>query len=238
MISILTPTIRKEGLGIVAKALRRQTFQDFEWLVGSPFEVDFATWVKDDFEGGFWTLNRIYNRLISTSKGELIISWQDFTYADPDTLEKFWNLYKAEPNVLVSAVGNKYEQVYPERKGLVWKDPRETDKYGTYYPCFWNDIEWNLCSIPRKALYDVGGFDEELDFRGYGMDGYGVNERINTLGGYDFKLNQTIKSYSLTHPRVGGSEDWEKNNLIHGGYQKRKQELMEQGKWPVLDYLK
>lgn len=234
-ISVLTPTIRKEGLDIVKKALDRQSFTDFEWLIGSPFETDLGTWVEDDFKLGVWTLNRIYNKLIKASSGDLIVSWQDYTFADPDCLEKFWTLYELEPKTLVSAIGNKYEQVYPERKNMLWKDPRERDDQGSYYSCYFNDIEWNLCSVPRDALYAVGGFDEGLDFLGFGMDGYSVNDRINALGGYDFKLNQTIKSYSLAHGRV---EDWDKKNLLGEPYVKRRDELKMQGKWPILDYLK
>lgn len=235
MISVLTPTIREEGLPIVKKALDRQTFRDFEWIIGSPFETKVGIWVEDDFELGVWTLNRIYNKMIKQAKGDLIVSWQDFTFADPDCLERFWNLYQAEPKTLVSAVGNKYEQVYPARVNMLWKDPRENNNNGSYYPCYFTDIEWNLCSVPKKALYDVGGFDEVLDFRGFGMDGYSVNERINDFGGYDFKLNQAIKSYSLVHGRIA---DWDKNNLIGEPYVKRREELKKEGVWPILPYLK
>jgi hypothetical protein len=211
-ISIITPTIRPEGLETVLLALKRQTFKDWEWLVGSPFDPDLRAvkWVKDDFEGGYWTLNRIYNKLIKESQGELIISWQDFTFADPTALEKFWTHYENYPIGFVSAVGNKYLSVYPELGEMVWKDPRETDKNGSFYECFPNDVEWNLSSVPRVAMYDVGGFDEALDFRGFGMDGFYVNQRLDKLG-YKFFLDQTLKSYSLTHGRV---ENWDEHNLI------------------------
>jgi hypothetical protein len=235
-ISIITPSIRKEGLYTVAKALSRQTFRDFEWLIGTPVDPQQkdGVWVEDDFTGGYWTLNRIYNKLIEEASGSLIVSWQDFTFADPDALEKFWFHYETEPKTLVTAVGNKYESVYPEPRNMLWKDPREREDQGSYYSCFFNDIEWNLCSIPKEALYAVGGFDEGLDFLGFGMDGYSVNERLNDLGGRDFKINQTIKSYSLVHGRI---KDWDKDNLLGKPYQDRKKELIAKGVWPVLNYL-
>ena len=40
MISVITPTIRNEGLAIVDKALRRQTYRDIEWWGGSQFKPD------------------------------------------------------------------------------------------------------------------------------------------------------------------------------------------------------
>jgi len=46
-ISVITPTIREEGLPIVDKALNRQSFEDFEWLVGSPFPTEYGKWVEE-----------------------------------------------------------------------------------------------------------------------------------------------------------------------------------------------
>lgn len=230
-ISVITPTVRKEGLDLVRRALKRQTFADFEWLVGSSFdpEIPEAVWMVDDFKDGFWTLNRIYNRLIGRSSTELIISWQDFTFADPDTLEKFYFHFLSEPQTLVTAVGNKYE----DESWLtpVWHDPRIRVDQGSFYPCYFCDIEYNLCSIPKKALLAVGGFDEGLDFEGLGMDGYSVSDRINILGGFDFKINQTIKSYSLPHGRM---ENWDKDNILHRYHSVHARYAIN----PILDFLK
>lgn len=237
MISVITPTIREGSLGIVERALSRQTYRDFEWLIGAPFNpgIDSARWVEDRFTGGYWTLNRIYNELIRQARGDLLVSWQDNTYADPSALEKFAFHYEQEQETLVTGVGNKYSDDSFVAK--VWQDPRERGDMGTYYPCVFDDIEWNFCSVPKVAVYAVGGFDEGMDFLGYGMDGYSVNDRLNTLGGWDFKIDQTNKSYSLVHGRVGGSEKWDKYNLVNGGYQKHRAELISEGVWPVLRYL-
>lgn len=223
--------MRPEGLSLVEKALKRQTFRDFEWLVGSPYKPVGSYWVQDDFKGGFWTLNRIYNKLIQEAKADLIVSWQDYTFADPDTLEKFYFHFTQEPKTLVSGIGNKYQD--DTWREIVWKDPRERADMGTYYPCIFADIEFNLCSIPKEALSKIGGFIEDMDFLGYGMDGYSVVERLNEMGGWDFKLNQTIKSYSLPHPRL---PDWDKNNLLRR-WDKVKDHLKKEGRWIGFDYL-
>ena len=236
-ISVITPTIRRRGLAIVRKALRQQTERDFEWLIGSSFdpEIPEAIWIKDNFRGGFWTLNRIYNKLIKRAKGKLIVSWQDYTYATPEALAKFLFHFEQEPKTLVTGVGNKYADETWAVK--TWQDPRERDDMGSYYPCYFSDWEGNFGAVPKQAIYDVGGFDEKLDFLGFGMDWYSVLNRINDLGGYDFKIDQTNKSYSLKHGRVGGASKWEKYNLIHGGYTARRKRLLENGKWPVLSFL-
>lgn len=241
MISVITPTVRPEGLKLVEKALMRQTYTDFEWLICAPKKltglVDENTTMEYTFvqepvkqTGDVWSLNKAYNKLISVAKGQLIVSWQDFTYAKPDTLEKFWFHFTKEPKTLVTAVGNKYED--DTWKVMTWKDPRERDDQGTYYQCYSSDIEWNLASVPKEAILAVGGFDVSLDKK-YGMDAYSVNDRIDLIGGYDFKIDQTIKSYSLEHGRLNGKE-WDKNNWlpIYNDVHKRYIE------YPVLDYLK
>jgi len=236
MISVITPTIRKDRLAIVRKALKQQEHKDFEWLIGSPFDpkIKEAKWIKDNFKGGFWTLNRIYNKLIKNSKADLIVSWQDSIWARPDALSKFWfHFQNDEPKTLITGIGDQYaDDTWSVR---VWADPRRRTDFGSFYPCMWTDIEWNFCSVPKQALYDVGGFDEKMDFLGFGMDGYSVNNRIAALkAGYDFKIDQTNETFTVQH---GRSDNWEENNLIHGGYEKRRQELIDSGDWPVLKWL-
>lgn len=232
-ITVITPTVRLEGLALVEKALKRQTFRDFEWLIVSHADpvmnMDYR-WLSEPrmVSMDVWTLNKAYNKAIRKAKGELVISWQDYTYAKPDTLERFWTHYAREPKTLVSAVGNKYSD--ETWTVMTWKDPRERDDQGSMYPCYFNDIEWNLCSVPKQALYAVGGFDEELD-KFFGMDGYSVLDRLNMLGGWDFKLDQSIKSYSLEH---GRPLDWEEKNAIHGPYELRRKEYLAN---PVLSFL-
>jgi len=238
-ISVLTPTIRYDGLPLVERALKRQTFKNWEWIIGSPHKPENISipfvWVKDlgKKKGECWSLNKTYNRMIARAKGDLIVSWQDYTFAIPEALEKFWFHFEKEPKTLVSAVGNKYQD--DSWQVMTWKDPRERDDQGTYYPCYWSDIEANLCSIPKKALYDVGGFDESMD-RFFGLDFFSVANRINDFGGYDFKLDQTIKSYSLEHKRV--SPRWDEDNWMKDNrYNLHVARLKKEGKWPVLNYL-
>lgn len=74
-ISVLTPTIRPEGLKMVADSLKAQTFRDFEWLV----EVNVSG--KPD-------LNAAYNRMLKRAKGDIIVSVQDNIALEPQALEK------------------------------------------------------------------------------------------------------------------------------------------------------
>ena len=242
-VTIVTPTIRKEGLDVVRQSLLKQTHKDWEWLIGSPFDpgIKEATWVKDDFEGGYWTLNRIYNRLFSRSNSELIISWQDWIYANPEGLEKFITNYEAT-KAIVSGVGDQYESVdkWGKPQVKIWADPRKNTSHGSFYECYPNDAEWNWCAIPLSAIKKAGGMDEGLDFLGYGGDQLQLGQRLDELG-YKFYLDQTNESFTIRHSRddFGGQSNWDDNHvLFNGAYDKRILELKTQGKWPVLDYLR
>lgn len=229
-ICVITPTIRPEGLGLVERALSEQTFTDFDWLVGSSFDPhNWATWIKDNFKGGLWTLNRVYNALIRASDAELIVSWQDFTYAGPDTLQRFWDHYKYEPKMLVSALGHKYAEDDWDKR--TWEDLRPPGVCG---PAF---VEWNLCSCPKKGLVEIGGFDGEADFLYFGLDGYQVNHRLEATG-HTFYCDPKIESFSLGHGRV---PDWDEKNGMGSGrgepYVKRVDELKSGNLWPVIGKL-
>lgn len=247
-ISVVTPSVRPKGLYVVESGLNNQTFTDFEWLVCAP-DIERGhvkvspVFLQDEFEGGFWSLNRAYNELIKHAKGELIVTLQDWIYVNPEGLQKFWDDYEATgKQALISGVGDQYESVdkYNKPQIKIWSDPRKTDKYGSFYECNPNDAEWNWCAIPKKAFYDIGGMDEGLDFLGYGGDQLQAGERMDEMG-YKFYLDQTNESYTIRHNRddFGGQENWDKNHvLFNGKYDNRIRELKETGKWPVLDYLK
>jgi hypothetical protein len=89
-------------------------------------------------------------------------------------------------------------------------------------------------------LVGVGGMDEGLDFLGYGGDQLQVGERLDAMG-TKFYIDQTNESFTIRHGRedFGGQEAWDKNHILFNGkYDARKNELIKQGKWPILDYLK
>lgn len=250
-ISVVTPTIRPDGLGVVFKSLQKQSFKKFEWLVGSPQpwlltsnyfkDKNFKTrWIPDDFTGGFWSLNRIYNKMFKEAKGEIIVSLQDWIHIPPDGLERFLGAFKEVGEAIISGVGDQYERLNefgkPEVK--IWSDPRKNDN--GLYECYPNDAEWNWCAFPKKFIFEVGGMDEGLDFLGVGGDQLQVGERWDSMG-KKFYLDQNNESFTLRHGRedFGGQESWDsKHVLFNGEYDKRKAELITSGKWPVLDYLK
>ena len=245
-VSIITPSIREKGLDVIRESLLNQTFTDWEWIVCSPFKVEDAIWVHDNFDGGYWSLNRCYNALFKKAQGEIIITWQDFIWLPPDALEKMVRAVEMTGGV-VSGIGDQYGRLNedtgkPEVK--IWDDPRKTDKYGSLYECHPNDIEFNFAGFPRKIPFAVGGFDEHLDFLGFGGDQLQFMERVDELG-YKSYLDQTNESFTLRHGRddFGGEDYWNEKHVLfsfvegHSIYDNRKKELKDKEMWPRLTYL-
>lgn len=236
LVSVVTPTVRPDGLDVVQKSLNQQTYKNWEWLIGSPFnpKINEATWVEDNFEGGYWTLNRIYNRLFKIAKGKIIVTWQDWIYIPPDGIQKFVDAIEGVGDVVVSGVGDQYEQLNdwgkPEIK--IWADPRKTTTYGSFYECYPNDAEWNWAAFPKSLITKVGGMDEKLDFLGYGGDQFQVGQRWGDMG-IHFYLDQSNESFTVRHKR--DHADWDENHvLFNGKYENRKKELIKEKNWPVI----
>ena len=220
-ISVIIPTIRDSILN--EKCLERQTFKNFETIVQRP------TRVKPP--GHFYQLSHDYNLAIKKSKGELIISYQDGIEIRPDTLERFWEHYKSNPKSIVGAVGDQYATLIPPVK--VWVDPRRRTDFGSFYECVPEDIEFTLCSIPRKGIFEVGGFDEEYDL-GAAVGEKELMRRLDKAG-YRSYLDQSVEYRALHHERL--TKDWDKYYMIASNlYHKHILEI-EQGERRRVDFL-
>lgn len=236
MISVVTPSVRKENLDIIEKCLRRQTFKDFEWLVGSPSDLGYGKFIQEPpkREGDYYGLNKSWNSMFRKARGELIVSIQDGIWFAPDLLEKFWNHYQADPKACVGAIGHQYSDVVngkPENQ--VWQDPRARTDMGTYYECLPNDLEFTVCSLPKTGLIEAGGIDEEYD-KYAAISEKELAVRMNGLG-YKQYLDQSIEYRAIKHPRL--NESWEER--YQAGckvYQNHLREIFD-GKRLKLNYL-
>lgn len=209
MISIITPSIRAELLEIVAKCLKRQTFQDYEWLVGSPENYGFGKFVQEPpkKEGDFYCLCKCMNSLYREAKGELIVQITDGIWFSPDTLSRLWGHYQANSKALITTVGHQYDRIdkYGKPENLVWQDPRARMDQGTFYEVAPSEMEMCIAAIPRQAILDCGGIDEEYDK----CPAVGEKEmcwRLDKLG-YKFYIDQTIEYRAIHHSRL--SKDWD-----------------------------
>lgn len=174
-ISVVTPSIRPHGLAEVQKSLEQQVFKDFEWLV----EIGLPSRGND--------LNKAYNRLIRRTTGEMVVSIQDYTSFKPDLLSKLWNDSELETFYTVDVGHN-------DGMDTEW-DWRHYRKGGNI-----QFMEMELCCavMPRDALIDVGGFDEELDTMTWGFDNVNLGLRIG-MKDYQMKVHPTAEAIQFKH---------------------------------------
>lgn len=218
-ITVITPTVRPEALKIVADCLKRQTTQDFQWLIVCPrnlFEIINKDIGKEiafvmipeppKKEGDFYCLNKAWNKAYSQAQGELIVNIVDGIYFPPDTLERLLSHYMVNPKALVTTIGHQYSGVVNGKpEGLVWSDPRARSDQGSFYEVAPSEMEMCLCSIPKQATLDCGGLDEIYDT----CPAVSEKEmcwRLDKLG-YKFYIDQSIEYRAISHPRLKGNWD-------------------------------
>lgn len=209
-ISVIIPTIRgEEAIALNRTCLKRQTFTDFEVIIQEA-ERPIPTGLR-------WTFNRDMNKALRRSTGELIVSYQDNIWMPPDGLEKFWYWY-TNKGACISGVGNIYKRLDELGKPIeqVWTDPRIRTDQGSMYECYPQDWELNYACAPRRAFYDIGGFDESMDVF-YGMDNVDVARRMDKLE-YKFYLDQTNECRGIYHDR---KEDWDTYHWMNHGFSER-----------------
>ena len=193
-ISVLTPTIRSEGLVYVKDGLDKQTMSgEFEWLV----EVNYSN--KPD-------LNRAYNKMLKRAKGELIVFLQDYITIQPNGLEQFWLSYqeggkKHQSPFTTSPVGKVKRKEHISGSTWTLADPEWDWRGSRYGEIEWNEWEIDWGAAPKWALFEIGGFDEELDHPRWGFDNVNVGLRAS-LAGYKFYNLQDNKATGLDHDEM------------------------------------
>lgn len=187
-ISVVTPTIRPEGLVPLRESLMKQTFpgKDWEWL------IDINVSGKHD-------LNASFNKMIKRSKGELIVFLEDYTSILPDGLERFWKAYQDNPNTLFTAPLGKVDK-FGDKPRWDWRAWKQDETQTDYTACGSKNCELDWGAIPRKVLYDIGGFDEELD-NWWSMDNVSVGDRADKLG-YKFLCVFSNPAVAIDHDKI------------------------------------
>lgn len=265
----MTLTNRWGGIDIMWANLKRQTEQDFEWILVDGLwkerEEEVKAYVNDPrlkyirqgqkSEGMHTYLAHADNEGFRACEGELIVCVQDYIWMPYDSLEKYWFHYQANPNLLVTGVGDQYAkpgkedmvdqhgkitvfaQPYTRRPEVkCWSDPRKRTDIGTFYEVYPQDWELNYCAIPNKVIKELGGMDEDYDLHGFAWDNVNIAVRAAMLG-YKVFIDQTNECMGFDH------DGWWPNplkvNRVSPGefHHKRMKDIVE-GKFPIkLPYL-
>lgn len=181
-ISVITPSIRPEGLEVVRRTLNGQSFRNFEWIP----KLSVVKEIPD--------LCRSCNDALRVSKGKIIVFLQDYiSLLSSDALRKIYDLHQKY---------GKTAFTYPVGKTIDWKtvdwEWRKHMSIDTVLEYHHWEIDFG--SIERSAIFEVGGFDEDYD-SGFGWENVDLAYRLNKLG-LNFRCDSDILSVAFDHDRL------------------------------------
>ena len=179
-ITVITPSIRPEGLDVVRRTLEGQTFKDFQWIpkLSVPGEVP--------------DLCHAFNEALRDSKGELIVFLQDFIKIGIDGLDLMWKAYQRHPNAAFTApVGQTMDW-----ENVEW-DWRPSTEENVLLPYHQWEIDWGSC--PKNVILQVGGFDEDYD-SGFGWENVDLAYRLSKIG-VEFRCDPGNPAVAFQHDR-------------------------------------
>lgn len=176
-ITVITPSIRPEFLNLTQESLEKQIFKDFEWLT----EVGLRN-------RGF-TLPSDFNNALKRAKGSLIVILQDCITIEPEALQKIWDRYLKDDTVLMT-----FPVVKKVKSGLIvdWRTATTWKEKRTF-----NEWEIDFGAAPKKAFFDVGGFDEEFN-KGWSWENVEIAARM-VAAGYKVKCDPDIIGMAIDH---------------------------------------
>jgi glycosyltransferase involved in cell wall biosynthesis len=185
-ITVITPSIRPEGLKVTFNTLREQTFQDFEWLTRMSLPGD-----KSD-------LCYQMNQAIREANGELIVFLQDYIEIGKDGLQRIWDRYQAEKAAYqyvcwTMPVGKK-DMDNPGKVTWDWRSYGEEQEEITFER--W-EIDWG--AAPRAAFAEEE-FAEEYD-AGFGWENVDLAYRL-MKNGWKFKVDRYNEAEATDHDKM------------------------------------
>ena len=126
-ISVVTVTNRPGSIDVTWDGLKRQTFQDFEWVLCDELHAWREEEVREHVNdprlrhvpaptrpGDLWNLNKAYNEALRHCCGELVVSLQDYIWVPPHGLARYWQVYQAlGPRAFLSGVAELFAPTLP-----------------------------------------------------------------------------------------------------------------------------
>jgi hypothetical protein len=201
-LSIITPTIRPQGLPMVWECLKKQTVQKWEWLIGAPASMldEIRSLLPNDRRirlfaepernpDDFYSLNRTWNMLVHEAQCEPLVFLVDWIWFPDDMLAKL-----APYPGGVSGFGHHYKEIVNDKPEELWlKDQRDPTTQNVLA------MELACAKLPRSAILEVGGFDEKYD-KVAALSEKELCARLHKLG-VPMQLNPALEYRNWTHPK-------------------------------------
>jgi hypothetical protein len=128
--------------------------------------------------------------MLKRSKGELIVSYQDWIKIPDDGIEQFVKAHTESPKFYTAPVGQSANKDFSGYVKWDWRIHSQAIMDWMRW-----EIDWGCA--PREALFKIGGFDEELD-EFWTFDNVNVGYRA-MLDGYEFGHLPDNKAIAWNH---------------------------------------
>lgn len=185
-ISVITPSIRPQFLGITYDSLKAQTFKDFEWLI----EVDMPS---DKF-----LLPIAMNNALRRAKGEIILILQDCISIPDNFLQHVNDTYNGD--FVTYPMGKIEKSPYLNIEDKIKWDWRKDSMRQAKDFVEANHWESDLAIAPRKAFFDIGGYDEKF-CEGWSWENVEVAYRAEAAG-YKFRCDNRVFGTAIDHDDI------------------------------------
>lgn len=204
-VSVLTVSARNDWEQLAIESLKRQTYQDFEWIVvhENPDSLDIlpAEVIKAPLARRNNNLNASNNEGIRHCNGDYIVFYQDWIELESDCIEKLLDL--TDHQTFVTTLTRNADG----------KDDMRYTGADCPRPCLPEEWEENVAIAPKQVFYELGGYDEEYDW-GWAWDNVNIAERASLLG-YKFILDESNRPQLHPHDRIERSHNLEPNGERH-----------------------
>lgn len=223
LLSVVTPTIRLEGLDVVWDCLQRQDYRNWEWLISVPEQLHtaLALWARDKDRvrvsiepterADFYQLNKAWNDLALRAHGQAIVSVTDWLWFADDVLHKLAQRYMAFGDHAIISVPTSHvaadQTAEYATAPITWVDYRllrapDCSDLPELDP---SAMELNLTMVPRKTFLNVGGMDESYD-QVAGMSEKELAYRMKASG-VALLLDKRLQARAIEHAKEW--PDWD-----------------------------
>lgn len=239
LVTVVHVTGRKGGLGMLKRALEKQTYKNMELVIIDKLYHERVAEVADYFSdlkipylhlpdpprdkvAYKYGLCHAHNAALFVANGELLVFLQDFFDVKEDGVEKFVNLYKYYPNSLLAGIDEQHLVKVEEESMLDNFDGRNPKWGKKVWTSMWSVIpggrrisvsarEWELnwSAAPKSVLEKLGGWNKEWD-KGYGWDNVDISFRYIEMGG-DIVIDESNKAKGIKHENLWGEKKEDEN---------------------------
>ena len=242
-VSVFAATYRLGGQRMMFESLAKQTFKDFEYVLGDEIFVERERELRElaDRAGIRFTHVAVkslpvtawpfvFNRALEACRGELLVICGDYSWLSENYLERAWELHERFCG-MASMCGMKLDHrttADEYNAGTAWTAPVDIPEDRITYVTRWIDGDrgyvtdnrvTGLYTVPRELATWLNGSDEAF-CGGHGYDDWDFTYRCE-LAGHRFVLDLAAVVHRVSHPHGATVPGFETKKRVRSNEESR-----------------